>query len=140
MLIDISSEDFLLLDGVTIPIATIRAVIPLMSESSHCTIETQSLTTQVLTTRRDPIAGTVTTLYGPRNTGTNGQPIQTSVYAELVSPPPQPQTRIVERDSPEFDDLIEQGWKESGRTKPRQVRATPPNASPVSSPPTGGPR
>lgn len=124
-MIDITPEDFVTLDGKTIPIPVIRAILSLDSNTScHCTVETQAPSTQTLIIRRDPVSGAFTHSFSSRENGTHGRPVALLSFAELVSPPPNSVSKMVERESAEFDDLIDQGWRESGRTKPRHGRVT----------------
>lgn len=120
-MIDISREDFVIVDGTTVPLAVMRALLPVMSDTCHCTIETRAPSVQTVVVKREP-SGAITHVYGARETGTPGRPIQTNIYAEVVRGQ---ETRIVERDSVEHDDLLDKGWSEGARTKPAQKRVRP---------------
>jgi hypothetical protein len=120
MIVDISREDFVLLNGVMVPVSFISALVTLtVSGSCECRIETDTPTVQSISVTREG-NGAVTFTSDLKVIGTPGKPVESINFAELVSPAGVSKT--VRRDRAEYDKLIGEGWTEGGRTKPKAVR------------------
>lgn len=120
-MIDVSTEDFVTLDKKTVSIPFLRSILPLFGSSCNLIVESaapSSPSSQTIKILHDGAA--ITHTFTPRLVGSPGRPVEVLTFAEMVSA--DGTSRIVDRDSPEHDALIEAGWAETGKTRPRSPR------------------
>lgn len=138
MAIDISREDDVLVDGRSISLVLIRAIIP-PGLVSRVRIEHDDASVEDFEIRRDGAATHFTR--SPRSAkGTDAKPVEMEHRAELVSPTDPNIREWVDRGSQREAQLVTLGWTEQGktRTRPRAVSAQPDAVPSPTTPPKQG--